>query len=761
MLNGKSVLITGGTGSFGKKFVETILLNYPKLKRVVIYSRDELKQFEMSQQFSPQKYLAIRYFIGDVRDADRLKRAMQGIDIVIHAAALKQVPAAEYNPFECIKTNILGAQNVIDASLDYGVQIVVALSTDKAAAPINLYGATKLCSDKLFVAANNIRGDRDLRLSVVRYGNVMGSRGSVIPFFKEQLSTGVLPITHPEMTRFNISLQDGVNMVLWAIKNAWGGEVLIPKIPSYRITDLAKAIGPDCKHTIIGIRPGEKIHEEMITSSDSLHTVDLGKYYAVLPMGARYTMADYCNHFRADQVPEGFCYNSGDNEQFLNIRELHDLIFKMQPQEQQPRRLRTMQNFSTFFEPIDHAVDHEQEYIPYARQCIDEEDIAAVVSILQSDFITQGSAIAQFEADLLKICKARFAVATNSATSALHLACLALDICPGDHVWTTPITFVATANSALYCGGMVDFIDIDPQTYNISISALEHKLIKAKKSNTLPKVVIAVHLCGQACEMQAIHTLSKIFNFKIIEDASHALGGQYENLPIGNCRYSNITVFSFHPVKIITTAEGGMAVSNDIKLAEKIRRLRSHAITRTPNLMTERSHGPWYYQQLELGFNYRMTDVQAALGSSQLKKLTAFINRRKQIANRYDQILNILPVVLPMQHNDTNSARHLYIIRLRLEEITLTHRQVFEGLQERGIGVNLHYIPVYTQPYYQSLGFKPSDFPNAEKYYSEAISLPLFASMTDKQQNKVCQAMFEILCPQNSVTDRYNSVWQA
>lgn len=328
MLSGKSLLITGGTGSFGKAFVKTVLERYPDIRRLVVYSRDELKQFEMQQQFPTSRYPAMRYFIGDVRDARRLHRAMQHIDIVIHAAALKQVPAAEYNPFECIKTNILGAQNLIDACMDSGVRRVVALSTDKAAAPVNLYGATKLCSDKLFVAANNIRGNRDLRLSVVRYGNVMGSRGSVIPFFLQQAKTGTLPITDKRMTRFNISLQEGVEMVLWALDSAWGGEILVPKIPSYRITDVARAIGPDCKHPVVGIRPGEKLHEEMITSSDSLHTVDLGDYYAILPSGNPvYTLNEYCSGFAAKPVEEGFNYNSGTNPNFLSVDQLRELIY--------------------------------------------------------------------------------------------------------------------------------------------------------------------------------------------------------------------------------------------------------------------------------------------------------------------------------------------------------------------------------------------------------------------------------------------------
>jgi UDP-N-acetylglucosamine 4,6-dehydratase (inverting) len=326
MLNDKSILITGGTGSFGKAFVRTVLERYPDIRRLVIFSRDELKQFEMSQTFSEQRYPAIRYFIGDVRDEARLRRALEGIDIVVHAAALKQVPAAEYNPFECIKTNVLGAQNLIEAAMDSNVQRLVALSTDKAAAPINLYGATKLCSDKLFVAANNIKGKRSIRYSVVRYGNVMGSRGSVIPFFMERRKTGVLPITDAAMTRFNISLQDGVEMVLWSIENAWGGEVLVPKIPSYRITDVAKAVAPECRQEIVGIRPGEKIHEEMITASDSFNTVDLGRYYAILPSASLYTSEEYCSKAGAVRVPAGFAYDSGTNPDFLTVEQLRKLI---------------------------------------------------------------------------------------------------------------------------------------------------------------------------------------------------------------------------------------------------------------------------------------------------------------------------------------------------------------------------------------------------------------------------------------------------
>ena len=326
MLNGKSVLVTGGTGSFGKAFIRKVLNDYPDIKRLVIFSRDELKQFEMQKEFDPRKYKSLRYFIGDVRDAQRIKRACEGIDIIIHAAALKQVPAAEYNPIECINTNIMGAENIINAALDTGVSNVVALSTDKAAAPINLYGATKLCSDKLFVAANNIKGHRDLKFSVVRYGNVLGSRGSVIPFFLEQKKTGSLTITDPRMTRFSISLEEAVELVFYSIANSWGGEVFVPKIPSYKITDVAEAIAPDCEQKTIGIRPGEKLHEEMITESDCFNTLEFDKYFVIAPSTPFWDLDEYMDHFKGKKVDNFFKYNSGNNPDFLTVDQIREEI---------------------------------------------------------------------------------------------------------------------------------------------------------------------------------------------------------------------------------------------------------------------------------------------------------------------------------------------------------------------------------------------------------------------------------------------------
>jgi UDP-4-amino-4,6-dideoxy-N-acetyl-beta-L-altrosamine transaminase len=379
--------------------------------------------------------------------------------------------------------------------------------------------------------------------------------------------------------------------------------------------------------------------------------------------------------------------------------------------------------------------------IPYGRQDISDADIQAVVDVLRSDYLTQGPAVPAFEKSVTDYCGAQHGVAVNSATSALHIACLALDVGPGDVVWTTPITFVASANCALYCGASVDFVDIDSRTYNLSVERLAEKLAHAEKIGKLPKVVIPVHLCGQPCDMVGIHALSQQYGFKIIEDASHAIGGKCRGEPIGNCRYSDITVFSFHPVKIITPAEGGMAMTNDAQLAKSMQLLRSHGITRDVNEMTHAPDGPWYYQQIDLGFNYRMTDMQAALGLSQMQRLGEFVTRRHVIAKRYDQLLADLPLITPTQHADSYSGLHLYVIRLTLEEIGKTHRQVFEALRAAGIAVNLHYIPVYRQPYYKRLGFKAGHCPEAELYYAEAISLPMYPGLTEAQQDKVIEAL--------------------
>jgi UDP-4-amino-4,6-dideoxy-N-acetyl-beta-L-altrosamine transaminase len=386
--------------------------------------------------------------------------------------------------------------------------------------------------------------------------------------------------------------------------------------------------------------------------------------------------------------------------------------------------------------------------IPYGKQEITQQDIDAVVSVLQSDFLTQGPQVPGFENALKNATGAQHALAVNSATSALHIACLALGLSEGDSLWTTPITFVASANCGLYCGAQVDFVDIDPATYNLCPQALKLKLIEAKKQNRLPKVLVAVHLCGQPCEMKAIHALSLEYGFKVIEDASHAIGGRYLDTPIGACAYSDITVFSFHPVKIVTTAEGGAALTNDATLAEKMDLYRSHGITRNPELMQNTPDGGWYYEQIILGFNYRMTELQAALGVSQMTRLEEFVATRHRLASSYYEKLSDLPITLPYQLPNTYSGLHLFVIRLDLSKISKTHKEVFDELRANGIGVNLHYIPVHLQPYYQRMGFKFGDFPHAENYYTNAISLPMFHGMTDEQQDEVVRTLTDIVMSQ-------------
>ncbi len=384
-------------------------------------------------------------------------------------------------------------------------------------------------------------------------------------------------------------------------------------------------------------------------------------------------------------------------------------------------------------------------FITYGKQNSKQQDIDAVIQVLQSDFLTQGPQVPLFEKTVAEYVGAEYALAVNSATSALHIACLALGLQKGDVLWTSPITFVASANCALYCGADVDFVDIDPQTYNLSVDALQKKLVQAKLENKLPKIVIPVHLCGQSCDMEKIHALSKEYGFHIIEDASHAIGGKYRSAYVGACKYSDITIFSFHPVKIVTTAEGGMALTNNATLAQKMDLLRSHGVTRNTALMNKETEGPWYYQQVELGFNYRMTELQAALGVSQMHRLTQFVEKRHTISNKYNEILKDLPVILPYQIPESYSGLHLYVIRLKLDELKASRKQVFEALRAKGIGVNVHYIPVHTQPYYENLGFKLGDFPLAEAYYDSAISLPMYPDLTDAQIQYVYESLKEVL----------------
>jgi UDP-4-amino-4,6-dideoxy-N-acetyl-beta-L-altrosamine transaminase len=383
--------------------------------------------------------------------------------------------------------------------------------------------------------------------------------------------------------------------------------------------------------------------------------------------------------------------------------------------------------------------------IPYGKQNINQADIDSVVNVLHSDFLTQGPQVPLFEKTVSCYCDVEYGVAVNSATSALHIACMALNLGEGDYLWTSPNSFVASANCGLYCGAKVDFVDINPLTYNLSLEELEKKLIQAKQDNKLPKIVIPVHFAGQSCDMKEIHSLGQEYGFKIIEDASHAIGGRYLDRPIGGCQYSDITVFSFHPVKIITTAEGGLATTNDKDLSERMQLFRSHGVTRDPEFMTKEAEGGWYYQQVDLGFNYRMTELQAALGVSQMQRLDEFITNRHALQERYDLLLSSLPIVKPYQDQDSYSALHLYPIQIDLDSVDKSRKQVFDELRQEGIGVNVHYIPIHTQPHYQQLGFKEGNFPNSEVYYSRTISIPLFHTMALDQQDQVVTTLERVL----------------
>ena len=610
---------------------------------------------------------------------------------------------------------MLGAQNLIEACLDTGVQRVVALSTDKAAAPINLYGATKLCSDKLFVAANNIKGSRDIRFSVVRYGNVMGSRGSVIPLFLERRASGVLPITDERMTRFNISLQEGVDMVLWSIGFAWAGEILVPKIPSYRITDVATAIGPECRQELVGLRPGEKIHEEMITASDSFNTVDLGRYFSILPTAGLYSIDEY-------------------RERNGGTRGAGGLRLQQRRESALPERARTAR--------ADRAerdcLSIPMTSIPYSRQDITEQDVEAVASALRSDFLTQGPGVPTFEAAFAARHEVRHAVAVANATAGLHIACLALGLGPGDRAWTTPNSFVASANCVRFCGASVDFVDIDAATRNMSLPALRARLEVAARDGSLPKLVIPVDFAGLPCDLREMRELADRYGFRLLSDSSHATGASYQGRPIGG-QHAHATVFSFHAVKIVTTAEGGMVATQDDAVAQRLRLLRSHGITRDPAEMEDAPEGPWYYEQQVLGFNYRLTDLQAALGTSQLRRLDGLHARRIELADRYDQMLAGLPLRLPARLPDRVSAWHLYVVEIDAQRCGAARADVFARMRAAGIGVNVHYIPIHLQPDYRRLGFRPGDFPAAERYYGAALTLPLFPAMSAEQQARVVE----------------------
>jgi perosamine synthetase len=637
MLNNKVVLVTGGTGSFGQKFAEIALTRYQP-KKLIIFSRDELKQFEMRQKFSDDRYEPIRFFLGDVRDRERLYRAMDGVDIVVHAAALKQVPACEYNPIEAVKTNVIGAANLIDAAIDRNVKKVIALSTDKAANPINLYGATKLCSDKLFVSANSYSGHHGTQFSVVRYGNVVGSRGSVVPFFLKQRETGVLPITDPRMTRFWITLDQGVSFVLSSLEKQQGGELFVPKIPSMNIMDLAR---------------GKAARDFAVAGRCPAHA------------GIR---GPLCHHARLPRMDDGGIRGL-QRRQALSGRVLLQQRWEQTMADSATiaghhRNLQVSQQSLA----IDGGTPVRATPLPYGRQSIDDDDVEAVVRVLRSSWMTTGPTVGEFERAFAEVVGAQDAVAVSNGTAALHAAMYALGIGPGDEVIVPAITFAASANCVAFQGGTPVFADVDARDLLMDPAKVKDKITPRTK------VILAVDYAGQPCDYAALLPLADKHGLVLVSDACHALGALYHGRPVGSI--ARLSTFSFHPVKHIATGEGGMISTDDPDLARKMRLFRNHGIT-TDHRQREKT-GSWQYEMVDLGYNYRLTDLQCALGLSQLKKLPAWLARRRALARRYDEAFADIPAVRPLRLNpDVEHAYHLYTIQLELERLRVDRAAVF------------------------------------------------------------------------------------
>ena len=765
MFAGSDILITGGTGSFGRKCAETLLRRYHP-RRLVIFSRDEQKHVEMSRDlFPPRDFPEVRYFVGDVRDRGRLQRAMRGIDYVVHAAAMKHVDLAEYNPQECISTNIGGAQNVIDACIDTGVKRVVALSTDKAAAPVNLYGATKLCSDKLFAAANSLSGDGGTRFCSVRYGNVLDSNGSVVPFFQKQRSQGVLPVTSPEMTRFIITLEHGVDFVLRSFERMAGGEIFVPKIPSTSIMEIAEAIAPECQIEVVGVRPGEKVHECMIPVDEARMALEFDDHFVVQPSARNWTREEPAYLRTGKPCPEGFCYSSETNPDWLSVEEFRELVgsschqpvvpthaaVKATPAPAVPRLGKRPSADGLRQAHRASPLSVRYSVLPYGRHSIDQSDIDAVVAALRSGVLTQGPELSKFEKSLAQVVGAEYAVACSSGTAALHMAYAAAGIGDGDVVVVPANTFLATANAAIYLNAEVRFCDVDPVSGLMTPDTLELVI------DASVRAVVPVHFAGQPCDMPEIASVvrRRAPQATLIEDACHALGGMHgDRTPVGKPGYSAMTTFSLHPVKHIAAGEGGAVTTDDLGLKRRLESMRSHGMTKDPDSLRRDDEGPWYYEMHSPGFNYRISEMSCALATSQLNRLPSFVARRRQLASRYiDALSGMDGVTVPSSRDLHTSAWHLFCLHIHFDHLGLSRRQLLASLAEAGVGAQVHYFPLPLQPYYQDrYGYCESQIPGAVKHYEQALSIPCFPAMTDAQQEDVIQLFSRLVQPRSRAT---------
>ncbi len=757
-LKDKTVLITGGTGSFGKRCAQ-VLLEQTQLRRLILLSRDEQKHVNLRRNhFPPDRFPQVRYFVGDVRDQARLRTAFRGVDFVIHAAAMKHVDMAEYNPQECIATNVGGAQNVIQAAIDCGVRKVVALSTDKAASPINLYGATKLCSDKLFVASNSLAGHDGARFSVVRYGNVLNSNGSVVPFFLKQRATGVLPITDPNMSRFIITLEQGVWFVLDAMQKMTGGEVFVPKIPSVTIMDIARAVAPECPTKIVGIRPGEKLHECMIPADEARLAVEFDDHFVIKPSQRTWDTSTPWYEKSGRPCGNGFSYSSDSNDRWLNPQELRELIKAEYPRAfrnelPQPivpcqfpappnaavstRSSATSQMKSRLRIGASDVTNSQQPVLPYSRQSIDESDIRAVSRVLRGNFLTTGPTVKRFESAIAELCGATHAVSFCNGTAALHAAVSALEIGPGDEVIVPAITFVATANAAVYCGAIPVFADVCPTTLLIDPADVE------KKITSKTRAIIAVDYAGQTCDWLQLRDIAIRHNLKLIADSCHALGGQSYGRPVA--RWADLTCCSFHPVKQITTCEGGMVITNNDAHSGALQQFRNHGINSDHHQRA--AAGNLTYDMQALGYNFRLSDVHAALGLSQLEKLPQWTAERREIANLYRRRLGEIPWAEPLDIDaDATHGHHLFVVRWQSCPTAVDRDKALAMLREKGVQANIHYRPVYQHSFYQELlrDHPVSVCPNAERAFREILSLPIFPAMSCDDVHRVCNAIVEI-----------------
>lgn len=677
MFNKKNILITGGTGNLGKKFVEILLKNY-KPNKIVIYSRNELRQYEMQEEFQSQ---CMRYLIGDVRDFDRLKLAMKNVDYVIHTATLKNISITEYNPSECIKTNIHGSENIIHAAIENNVKKIISLSATKSVTPSNLYESTILTSDKLFIAANNlVAKELNTQFSVVRYASTFESSEYIESYFQKLINIGIEPKLIENIKRANIffTLEDGVHFVLKSFERMQGGEMFIPKVSSRKIIELTLTLAKDLRHDVLDIyNHDDETKNNILDINNSNVRIEFDDHYVVQP-----TLKSKSVDFLKNTIGE-----------------------KGTP---------------------------SRNFIPYGKQLIEQDDINSVVNVLKSEYLTTGPRVKEFEDMLSSYCGAKYTVAVSNGTAALHLASLVL-LNEGDKVLTTPNSFLATSNSILYVAAKPIFIDITKDG-NIDLDLCE----EAMKLDPSIKAIYVVAFSGNMINQKKLNYLKNTYNIKILEDCAHAIGAKYGDVNAGSCVNSDCSIFSFHPVKHLTTAEGGAITTNSKEIYDKLMRLRNHGIYK--NLIME----PWVYEMKDLGFNYRVTDLQCALGISQLKKLNLFVETRFEIAKKYDYAFQNT-IVKPLYTFDGNSSYHLYVVQVEFSKIKINKVELFNYLRDKKIGIQLHYIPINKQPYYKNLGYGNETTPNMDKYYEECFSLPMYPLLKEEEQNYVIQTLLEVL----------------